>query len=162
MDFQHPHRTLLPANATSCGGVGAKQSWTRRVVDQALSDAFSEVLVSDFYTAYHYYDGPKHYDGPKQRCWAHLLRDIHHLRALYPDDAPLAKWADAVLELYRRARAFTHPQEASRRTAQLALKRRLLALCQPFLDDPSATTSGSAPPAPNRSGWARRKSMRPT
>ena len=28
-DFQHPHRTLLP-NATSCGGVGAKQSWTRR------------------------------------------------------------------------------------------------------------------------------------
>ena len=30
VDFQHPHRTLLPANATSCGGVGAKQSWTRR------------------------------------------------------------------------------------------------------------------------------------
>ena len=29
VDFQHPHRTLLP-NATSCGGVGAKQSWTRR------------------------------------------------------------------------------------------------------------------------------------
>ena len=60
---------------------------------------------------------------------------------LYPDDAPLAKWADAVLELYRRARAFTHPQEASRRTAQLALERRLLALCQPFLDDPLATPS---------------------
>ena len=69
----------------------------KAVVDEALSDAFSGVLVSDFYAAYH------HYDGPKQRCWAHLLRDIHDLRTLYPDDTPLAKWADAVLELYRRA-----------------------------------------------------------
>ena len=40
------------------------------MVDEALSDAFSGVLVSDCYAAYH------HYDGPKQRCWAHLLRDI--------------------------------------------------------------------------------------
>ena len=40
-------------------------------VDEALGDSFSGVLVSDFYAAYH------HYDGPKQRCWAHLLRDIH-------------------------------------------------------------------------------------
>ena len=47
--FQHPHRTLLPANTTSCGGVGAKQSWTRRVVDEALGESFSGVLVSDFY-----------------------------------------------------------------------------------------------------------------
>ena len=92
-----------------------------------------EYWVSDFYAAYH------HYDGPKQRCWAHLLRDIHDLRTLYPDDTPLAKWADAVLELYRRAKACTHPQAKRRRTAQLALERRLLALCQPFLDDPSAT-----------------------
>ena len=105
----------------------------KAVVDEALSDAFSGVLVSDFYAACH------HYDGPKQRCWAHLLRDIHDLRTLYPDDTPLAKWADAVLELYRRARACTHPQAKRRRTAQLALERRLLALCQPFLDDPSAT-----------------------
>ena len=67
-------------------------------VDQALSDAFSGVLVSDFYAAYH------HYDGPKQRCWAHpcssqgqaLLRDIHDQRTRYPDAAPRARWADAV------------------------------------------------------------------
>ena len=48
----------------------------KTVVDEALSDAFSGVLVSDFYAAYH------HYDGPKQRCWAHLLRDIHDLNPL--------------------------------------------------------------------------------
>ena len=112
-----------------------RRNRSKAVVDEVLGDASSGVLVCDFYAAYH------HYDGPLQRCWVHLLRDIHDLRTLYPDDAPLAKWADAALELYRRARAFTHPQEASRRTAQLALERRLLALCQPFLDDPSATPS---------------------
>ena len=34
----------------------------KAVVDEALSESFSGVLVSDCYAAYH------HYDGPKQRC----------------------------------------------------------------------------------------------
>ena len=50
------------------------------------------------------------YDGPKQRCWAHLLRDIHDQHTLYPDAAPLARWPDAVHGIYERAKAFTHPQ----------------------------------------------------
>ena len=114
----------------------------KAVVDEVLGDQFAGVLVSDFYAAYH------HYDGPKQRCWAHLLRDIHDLCALYPDDQPLAQWADAIQQLYRRATAITHPQaqqrpeqqrpEQQRRTARLALEQRLLALCRPYLDDPSA------------------------
>ena len=105
----------------------------KTVVDEALSDAFSGVLVSDCYAAYH------HYDGPKQRCWAHLLRDIHDLRTRYPDAAPLARWADAVHGIYDRAKACTPPQTKRRRSAQLALERQLLALGQPFRHDPSAT-----------------------
>ena len=109
----------------------------KAVVDEVLGDQFAGVLVSDFYAAYH------HYDGPKQRCWAHLLRDIHDLRALYPDDDRLAQWADAIHHLYRDATAFTHPSEQQRpeqqrRTAQLALEQRLLALCRTYQDDPSA------------------------
>ena len=104
----------------------------KAVVDEALGDEFAGVLVSDFYAAYH------HYDGPKQRCWAHLLRDIHDLRVLYADDHRLVQWAQAVHQLYQQAKAFTHPAEQQRRSAQLALERRLLALCQPYLDDPSA------------------------
>ena len=76
--------------------------------------------------------------GPKQRCWAHLLRDIHNLRNLYADDHRLAQWADAVHQLYRQAKAFTHPAAQQRRAAQLALERRLMAICRPFLDDPSS------------------------
>ena len=101
-------------------------------MDQALSDAFSGVLVSDFYAAYH------HYDRPKQRCWAHLLRDIHDLVALHPKDAPLVQWAGAIHQLYAAAKAFHHPEQQRRRVVQLALERSLLTICQPFLDNPSA------------------------
>ena len=80
----------------------------KAVVDEALGESFSGVLVSDFYAAYH------HYDGPKQRCWAHLLRDIHDLVALYPKDTSLAQWAAAVHQLYVEARSFTHPQARRR------------------------------------------------
>ena len=104
----------------------------KAVVDEVLGPDFAGVLVSDFYAAYH------HYDGPKQRCWAHLLRDVHGLRVLYPQDHRLAQWADAVHQLYRQAAAFTHPAEKQRRAAQLVLEKRLLALCRPFLDDPLA------------------------
>ena len=44
--------------------------------------------------------------------------------------------------LYTQAKAFTHPQPRRRRTAQLALERRRLDICRPFLNDPS--------PAPSR------------
>ena len=64
----------------------------KAVVDEVLGDQFAGVLVSDFCAAYH------HYDGPKQRRWARpcssqgqaLLRDIHDLRVLYPEDGSLA------------------------------------------------------------------------
>ena len=130
--MQHPHRTLLPANATSRERYFLRRGRGKTVVDQALSDAFSGVLISDCYAAYH------HYDGPKQRCWAHLLRDIHDLVALHPKDAPLVQWAGAIHQLYAAAKAFHHPEQQRRRVVQLALERSLLTICQPFLDNPSA------------------------
>ena len=69
------------------------------VVDQVLDQSFGGVLVSDFYAAY------DHYPGLKQRCWARLLRDIHDLKGLYPEDAKLAKWAAAVHKLYAKAKS---------------------------------------------------------
>ena len=110
-----------------------RRNRSKAVVDEALGEEFAGVLVSDFYAAYH------HYDGPKQRCWAHLLRDIHDQRALYPDDRRLGRWADAVNLLYRQAKAITHPSERQRRLAEVTLEHRLLALCRPYLADPMAT-----------------------
>ena len=74
----------------------------KAVVDEALGESFSGVLVSDCYAAYH------HYDGPKQRCWAHLLRDIHDLVALYPKDTALAQWAARSPSALCRGQVF-HP-----------------------------------------------------
>ena len=76
--------------------------------------------------------------APSNGGWAHLLRDIHDLVALYPKDTSLAQWAAAVHQLYVEARSFTHPQARRRRTAQLAWERQLLVICQPFLADPLA------------------------
>ena len=127
--FSTPTQRYFPCSSQ---GQALRRGRGKAVVDEVLGEEFAGVLVSDFYAAYH------HYDGPKQRCWAHLLRDIHDLRALYPEDATLAQWADAVHSVYVQAKAFTHPSEQQRRIAQLALEQRLLALCRPYRDDPSA------------------------
>ena len=110
------------------------------VVDEVLGESFEGILVSDFYVAYH------HYPGLKQRCWAHpvsstgqaLLRDIHALKALYPEDAVLARWAHGAQRLYAKAREWAAAGGRPPPRGQLALEVRLLALCRPFLEDPLA------------------------
>ena len=104
----------------------------KEVVDEVLDASFSGVVVSDFYAAYN------HYPGPKQRCWAHLLRDIHDLRVVYPADARLTRWAGSIHKIYAEAKAFVHPQARQRRLAQLGLERKLRSRCHKFLDDPLA------------------------
>ena len=112
----------------------------KEVVDEVLGESFAGILVSDFYAAY------DHCLGLKQRCWAHpvsstgqaLLRDIHKLKALYPEAAVLAKWAKGVRRLYDRARAWAAAGGRPPGRGQLVLERRLPALCRPFLEDPVA------------------------
>lgn len=104
----------------------------KEVVDEVLGEDFGGVLVSDFYAAY------DHYPGLHQRCWPHLLRDIHSLKATYPDDASLAGWAKAVQDLYAEAKAFQSTDARARRRAQKGFERSLLELAWPYMDDPLA------------------------
>ena len=97
-------------------------------------------MVSDFYAAYH------HYPGLKQRCWAHLLRDIHDLKGLYPEDAGLAQWAEAVHQLYVAAKALVLLRAQPGHPVQLMLEEKLMALARPFPTGPSGG-SGQALPA---------------
>ena len=105
---------------------------TKEMVDRVLDETFDGVLVSDFYAAYH------HYAGLHQRCWAHLLREIHELRQEHPQDEALGAWAAAVHGIYLRARAFTAADPRARIRAMRRYEQQLLARCQPFLDHPSA------------------------
>ncbi|MCC6629277.1 MAG: transposase [Chloroflexi bacterium] len=96
------------------------------ILQQVLGEQFSGTLVADFYAAY------DHYPGLKQRCWAHLLRDIDDLCRAHPKDVGLAGWAAAVRAVWARARGAC-PLPAAREHQQRAFERELLALCQPYL-----------------------------
>jgi len=101
----------------------------KEMMDKVLGEGCLATLVSDFYAAYN------HYSGVKQRCWSHLLRDIHELTTLWPDDVGLKGWADGVHAIYVEAKAFNDPEEGARCAAQLHFEQKLLALCQPYWDD---------------------------
>src|SRR5215210_1320094 len=105
---------------------------TKEMVDEVLDVTFDGVLSSDFYAAYH------HYAGPKQRCWAHLLREIHNLRLGHSTDETLGAWAATVQALYAEAVAFAHPNARERVRAMRRFEERLLEACGPYLADQTA------------------------
>lgn len=102
------------------------------VVEQVLGPDFGGVLGSDFYASYNVYL------GEHQRCWTHLLRDIHELRELHPEDEQLSQWAKRVHKLYQRAKDWVdeHPdvKPSTRLKARWYLEEQLLGLCRPYLD----------------------------
>jgi transposase len=68
------------------------------VATDLLGD-FEGHLGSDFYGGYN------RYAGQHQRCWAHLLRDLHTLKENHAPDAGVVGWAQAVRALYDDAQA---------------------------------------------------------
>ena len=108
---------------------------SQRVVEEVLGDEFEGVLVSDFYGAYNVYQ------GPHQRCWTHLLRDIHQLKEQHPQNEDLARWSQQVREVYDHAQAYPGPDpgllETVRRTRRVEQQQRyqqwLWSICKPYL-----------------------------
>jgi uncharacterized coiled-coil protein SlyX len=111
---------------------------SKAMVDAVLGEHFTGVLVTDFYAAY------DHYPGPHQRCWVHLLRDLHELKRLHPTDVGLARWAKQVKRLYDGTTADPGPpqawsagrQEQWRRRRQHAAEQALAKRCRPFVGQP--------------------------
>src|SRR5262249_23919334 len=58
---------------------------------------FKGTLVTDFYAAYN--DLPCEH----QRCWVHLLRDLHKLKEEYKDNGEVLSWAAQIRKLYDTA-----------------------------------------------------------
>jgi|YNPNPStandDraft_1061719.scaffolds.fasta_scaffold64699_1 transposase len=101
------------------------------VVTEILGADFAGTLVSDFYGGYN------RMEGQHQRCWAHLLRDIHELKEKWPTATETLAWAEEVHALYRRAQEYCarHPEARPKeRVAQQHIfERELLALVAPYL-----------------------------
>jgi hypothetical protein len=129
---EHGHNGYVWTFSTSSACYCVRRGRGKEVLDEVLGTTGEAVVVSDFYAAYH------HYLGLKQRCWAHLLREIHELTLLYPTDVALANWAAAIVDLYHAAVAHRAPDERHRVLAQQDYQARLLAVCTPFLADPRA------------------------
>jgi transposase len=75
------------------------------VLKRLLGGQFTGHLVSDFYVGYN------DYAGPQQRCWVHLLRDLHELKERHASQAAVQAWAQEVRALYDSAQAWlaAHP-----------------------------------------------------
>jgi len=85
-------------------------------------------------------DGYKGYDPlpcEKQRCWVHLLRHGHRLRAKYPEATEAHAWVDGLKALYQHAVAlvatpgYAALPEAARLAHRLAYQQRVQAHAVP-------------------------------
>ena len=87
-------------------------------------------LVSDFYAAYNLLR------GPHQRCWVHLLRDLHALKEAHAETPEVLSWAKAVRKLYDEAQAWltaaTVPTAAQRQAKYDNLLHRVCTLGQQY------------------------------
>jgi len=110
------------------------------VPEEVLGEDVKGTLVCDFYGAYN--------KAPclKQRCWTHLLRDLHGLKEVHPENANVRDWANSVTDLYRCAVAYRDACLAApdadahsvlaRRDKRREFESKLSWLAAPYLDLP--------------------------
>ena len=107
------------------------------VVKSLIGEDFGGVLGSDFYAGYNIHQ------GLHQRCWVHLLGDMHDLKEDYPHDEALLIWASSVKTIYEQAVAWAEQgpdtalsprkQQQARVAQQHAFEQQLWQVCQPYV-----------------------------
>jgi hypothetical protein len=95
------------------------------VVTDVLGEKYQGIVVSDFYGGYN------RHNGLHQRCWVHLLRDVHKLKEQFPTQGVL-DWCQQLRNLYGRAREFSSAVPQERVSARFGFQRELYALAAPF------------------------------
>jgi transposase len=98
------------------------------VAKRIVGAQFDGCLVTDFYAAYN------DIACAHQRCWVHLLRDLHKLRERYAQERKVVNWARAVGGLYEQAQGWLKRnrdatgEERGRQYAKLVGRVRRLGL----------------------------------
>lgn len=105
------------------------RSRSGKVAEDILSEGFEGVLVSDFYSGYNWYA------GPKQRCWVHYKRDLKELREKYASDLNVTRWVDSILSVYNAAKKAARRKYSESERHQIAslFENKLLSLAEPYL-----------------------------
>jgi transposase len=100
------------------------------VPQHILGLRFGGWLVSDFYSAYN------QLRGQHQRCWVHMLRDLHALKEDHTEQLEVVAWATAVREVYEEAQAWLrdqpHATPEERQRAYAGVYERICALGQQY------------------------------
>jgi len=123
-DGQNRFVWLIAADTARYLAIGRRNS---EHIDDLLGKDFAGTLVTDFYGVY------DHFPGEKQRCWAHLWRDVKDLLAQFPTDLALARWASQLRRLYHAARDQLPLPPIERTKRRLRLEDLVRSLCQPVL-----------------------------
>jgi len=126
-----------------------RKSRGSKVVTELMGEEgenFNGVLVSDFYAAYNVHS------GFHQRCWSHLLRDIHELIENIPKNKKLGRWAREIHGLYEEAKDWPGPDihlplgvQAQKRIQQEQyFRQKLKSICDLWLitSEPMAPLCG--------------------
>lgn len=92
---------------------------SRAVLERALGKSFAGTLVSDFYVVY---DG---LDCRKQRCLAHLLRELHDLRAELPWQS-VRSFVQPLIRLFQEAIALGQKRAQLSQAAFAAARQELV------------------------------------
>lgn len=101
-------------------------SRSQAVPRRILADKFKGHLVSDFYCGYNDYPS-KH-----QRCWIHMFRDLHELKAAHADKPEVLAWAESLRALYDEAKEWLEghrgPSPGQGAVAQAAREMKYVSL----------------------------------
>lgn len=100
------------------------------VPKRILGADFRGWLVADFYAAYNLIP------GPHQRCWTHLLRDLHTLKEAYAEEADVLEWSAAVRRSYDEGCAWLDghptPMRSERQVEYMRLYQQTCALGEQY------------------------------
>jgi transposase len=99
------------------------------VINTLLGEDFDGVFSTDFYGGYNDIPGGKH-----QRCWVHLLRDLHALKDNFPQRDDVLTWAQAVRQVYVDALAARGLTDAERQTQRAQGEHQIQILGQQYGD----------------------------
>ena len=75
-----------------------EQSRGQKVVEDVLGKYFSGVLTTDFYGAYNAIE------CDKQKCWAHLLRELHELKKKSPKNLEIVYFSSRLKSFFERGK----------------------------------------------------------
>ena len=71
---------------------------SQEVVREVLGDKIDGVLISDFYCGYN------KLKCEKQKCWAHLLRELRDLKKKYPKNREIERFGNQAKRFFKRAK----------------------------------------------------------